>query len=85
MVRRLLGIAVASMLMLASAHAQTETRLALVLGTGAYQTNPMPNALNDAGLVARTLRDLGFSTVEGADLPQAELRQAIANLSLIHI
>ncbi len=79
MVRRLLGIAVASMLMLASAHAQTETRLALVLGTGAYQTNPMPNALNDAGLVARTLRDLGFSTVEGADLPQAELRQAIAN------
>jgi uncharacterized caspase-like protein len=79
MVRRLLGVLAASMLMMASAHAQTETRLALVLGTGAYQTNPMPNALNDAGLVARTLRDLGFSTVEGADLPQAELRQAIAN------
>ena len=79
MVRRFLGFLAASMLMIASAHAQTETRLALVLGTGAYQTNPMPNALNDAGLMARTLRDLGFSTVEGADLPQAELRQAIAN------
>ncbi len=79
MIRRLLGVLAASILMLGSAYAQSETRLALVLGTGAYQTNPMAGALNDAGLVARTLRDLGFSTVEGADLPQAELRQAIAN------
>jgi uncharacterized caspase-like protein len=63
---------------LAQAPAAGETRLALVLGLGAYQTNPIPGALNDAGLVARTLRDLGFSTTEGADLPQAELRQAIA-------
>ncbi|PTM61504.1 caspase family protein [Phreatobacter oligotrophus] len=63
----------------AQAPAASETRLALVLGIGAYQTNPVPSALNDAGLVARTLRDLGFSTTEGADLPQAELRQAIAS------
>lgn len=63
----------------AQAPAASETRLALVLGIGAYQTNPVPAALNDAGLVARTLRDLGFSTTEGADLPQAELRQAIAS------
>jgi uncharacterized caspase-like protein len=79
MIRRLFGAVIASMLMLAAAHAQSETRLALVLGIGAYQTNPMPTALNDAGLMARTLRDLGFSTVEGADLPQAELRQTVSN------
>ncbi|WP_204307333.1 caspase family protein, partial [Enterobacter hormaechei] len=47
--------------------------------SGTYQTNPLPNALNNAGLIAQTLRDLGFSTVEGADLPQAELRGAVAN------
>lgn len=58
---------------------QQETRLALVLGVGSYQTRALPNALNNAGLVAQTLRDLGFSTTEGADLPQAELRAAIAN------
>jgi uncharacterized caspase-like protein len=58
--------------------AAAETRVALVLGAGGYSTNPMPNALNDAGLVARTLRDLGFSTVEGADLTSAEVRQAVS-------
>ncbi|MGL4291847.1 MAG: caspase family protein, partial [Phreatobacter sp.] len=45
---------------------------------GSYRSNPLPNALNNAGLMAQTLRDLGFSTTEGADLPQAELRAAIA-------
>ncbi|CEJ12691.1 Caspase domain protein [bacterium YEK0313] len=50
-----------------------------MLGVGSYQTRPLPNALNNAGLVAQTLRDLGFSTTEGADLPQAEMRAAIAN------
>ncbi|QCI63595.1 caspase family protein [Phreatobacter stygius] len=61
------------------APTQTETRLALVLGVGSYRSNPLPNALNNAGLMAQTLRDLGFSTIEGADLPQADLRAAIAN------
>ena len=62
-----------------SGAAQPETRLALVLGVGSYRTRALPNALNNAGLVAQTLRDLGFSTTEGADLPQAELRAAVGN------
>ncbi|MCZ0738663.1 caspase family protein, partial [Phreatobacter sp. AB_2022a] len=80
MVRRLLGLLAAAVMLGAFAPAAlAETRVALVLGSGTYQTNPLPNALNSAGLVAQTLRDLGFSTVEGADLPQSELRGAIAN------
>lgn len=80
MVRRLLGLLAAAItLIVVAAPALAETRVALVLGSGSYQTNPLPSALNSAGLVAQTLRDLGFSTVEGADLPQSELRGAVAN------
>jgi uncharacterized caspase-like protein len=87
MLRRLLGrglgllagaVMTASMGALAATPAFAETRVALVLGAGNYSTNPVPGALNDAGLIARTLTDLGFSTVQGADLTGAELRQAIA-------
>ena len=80
MVRRFIGLLAAAVVSAFTAlPAVAETRVALVLGSGNYSTNPMPGALNDAGLIAQTLRDLGFATVEGADLPQAELRQAIAS------
>ncbi|MCA0316577.1 MAG: caspase family protein [Proteobacteria bacterium] len=79
MIRRGIGLLAGALLTaLAASPTLAETRVALVLGAGGYATNPMPNALNDAGLVARTLRDLGFSTVEGADLTSAEVRQAVA-------
>lgn len=79
MIRRGFGVLAGVLLTaLAAWPALAETRVALVLGAGGYATNPMPNALNDAGLVARTLRDLGFSTVEGADLTSAEVRQAVS-------
>ena len=35
--------------------AQTEKRVALVIGNGAYQQGPLATAANDAGLVAQTL------------------------------
>jgi hypothetical protein len=35
-------------------------RLALVIGNGAYEDGPLPNAVNDAEDVARTLRSIGF-------------------------
>ncbi|QCK86772.1 hypothetical protein E8L99_13910 [Phreatobacter aquaticus] len=80
MVRRFIGLLAAAVVTAFTAlPAMAETRVALVLGSGNYSTNPMAGALNDAGLIAQTLRDLGFATVEGADLPQAELRQAIAS------
>jgi len=52
-----------------------EGRVALVVGNGAYQSVArLPNATNDARLVARTLRNLGFTLVEGG--PQIDLDKA---------
>jgi hypothetical protein len=50
--------------------AQTEQRVALVIGNGAYESvAKIPNAINDARLVARTLSNLGFKLVgDGAEL-----------------
>jgi uncharacterized caspase-like protein len=42
------------------AQAQEASRSALVLGNASYPMAPLANALNDARLVTRTLKDLGF-------------------------
>ena len=52
---------------------QTEPRIAFVVGNANYGPGALPNALNDAGLVAEALRSIGFEIVEGADLSQADL------------
>ena len=46
--------------LLAQAAQQGGRRLALVIGNGAYEDGPLPNAVNDAADVARTLRSIGF-------------------------
>lgn len=55
------------------AQQQTEPRIAFVVGNAAYGPGAIPNALNDAGLVAEALRSIGFEIVEGADLSQPDL------------
>src|SRR5215213_4778434 len=52
---------------------QTEPRIAFVVGNAGYQRGPLPQALNDAGLVAEALRSIGFEIVEGADLRQPDI------------
>jgi WD40 repeat protein len=46
--------------LLAQAAVQGGRRLALVIGNGAYEEGPLPNAVNDAEDVSRTLRSIGF-------------------------
>lgn len=59
-------------------HAEDqEPRLALVIGNAHYKTAPLATAVNDAGLVAQTLRDAGFDVTEGADLGEEALRNAL--------
>ena len=44
-----------------------DTRLALIIGNGAYRTTrPLNNASNDARLMAKALKQLGFTIVGGA-------------------
>jgi uncharacterized caspase-like protein len=53
-------------------------RLALVIGNGRYANAiELPNPLNDARAVAKTLREIGFQVIEGTDLDRAGMERAI--------
>ena len=48
--------------------AQESARIALVIGNSAYKfAPPLPNPVNDAKLIAETLRGLGFDVIERID------------------
>jgi carboxyl-terminal processing protease len=59
--------------------AETEPRVALVVGNSDYggDLGRLPNPVNDAKLMADTLRKVGFDVVEVEDADQATLKQAI--------
>ena len=58
--------------------AWAENRLALVMGNGAYTVAPaLANPVNDARLVAGTLRDLGFDVSELIDGSKADMNGVI--------
>ena len=57
-------------------NAQTEKRMALVIGNGAYQTGPLATPANDAGLIAQTLQAAGFDVVGARDLDTDSLTHA---------
>jgi hypothetical protein len=61
----------------APAAADKERRTALVIGNSTYLVSPLKNPANDAKLMARTLRDLGFSVDERTNLSQNQMKQAI--------
>ena len=59
----------------ATSAQQTEKRIALVIGNGAYQAGTLPTSANDAGLIAQTLQAAGFDVVGARDLDQDTLRR----------
>ncbi len=57
---------------------QAGSRLALVIGNGAYRNAPaLPNPPNDARAVAKTLRDIGFQVIEGTDLDRGSMEKVL--------
>ncbi|ULK98964.1 caspase family protein [Bradyrhizobium sp. I71] len=55
--------------------ASAETRVALVIGNGAYaSTARLPNPSHDAEDVAASLRRSGFEVIQGVDLRQADMQ-----------
>ena len=81
MIRRLFLLALAAMALACAgavpmqAQQQTEPRIAFVVGNSTYGPGAIPNALNDAGLVAEALRSIGFEIVEGGNLSQPDFIQ----------
>ena len=62
--------------------ARAETRIALVIGNGAYQAVPtLANPPNDARDVADALKSVGFAVTLGVDLDQAKMQAAIADFA----
>jgi hypothetical protein len=60
-----------------AAPASADTRVALVIGNGAYAHAPhLPNPSNDARDVAAALKRNGFDTILGIDLDQAGMQDA---------
>jgi uncharacterized caspase-like protein len=59
--------------------ANAEKRVALVIGNSAYQrTRALPNPRNDAGAIAKLLRDSGFAEVAlRSDLDYRAMREAV--------
>ena len=58
--------------------APAQDRLALVIGNSKYiSVNAVPNAVNDARLMARALRDIGFVVADGFDLSRASMERQI--------
>jgi uncharacterized caspase-like protein len=72
-----LGLLLALTLPCVAAPDTTETRLALVIGEANYKIAPLATPANDAGLVAETLKEAGFTVTGGADLNGADLRKAL--------
>jgi uncharacterized caspase-like protein len=60
-----------------SATAETERRVALVIGNGAYGSIPLKNPANDARDVATALKDLSFDVTLLVDADRAVMEKAI--------
>ena len=60
----------------APAFAQSEKRIAFVVGIAAYPAAPPATAANDAGLIAQTLQAAGFDVSGARDLDGESLRAA---------
>jgi formylglycine-generating enzyme required for sulfatase activity len=60
-----------------STKAQSEQRVALVIGNGAYESTPLRNPPNDAKAMGAMLRELGFEVMEKENLAQKEMKKDI--------
>lgn len=77
-IRVLVGLVIALAVLLASEPSFAEKRIALVIGNGAYPNlGVLKNPPNDAKLMARTLRSLGFDVIERIDADQKGMKKAI--------
>jgi len=74
-------VAALTTLMVFAGVAQAERRLALVIGNGDYQVQPLDNPTNDARLIAETLQSVGFEVTHLEDLGQRDLERAVVTFS----
>ena len=69
----------ACLCLLHTAAAQTEKRVALVVGNARYANRPLLNPAKDAGAMAAALREAGFSVTEKYDLEYDAFNRAVTD------
>lgn len=74
-----LAAVLAALVLLAAAPAQAETqkRLALVIGNAAYESSPLKNPVNDATDMGAMLKNLGFEVISRLNANQKQMEDAI--------
>jgi uncharacterized caspase-like protein len=76
--RVILFLAALTMAAASSWAAQGQERVALVVGNSRYiSANALPNAANDARMMAQALRDIGFVVADGYDLRRDSMERLI--------
>lgn len=78
----LLGLLTCIPTALAGNAAAEGSRAALVIGNGAYRSNPLANPVGDAQSVAATLRRLGFQVTFKENTSRRELLDALREFAL---
>ncbi|WP_374384288.1 caspase domain-containing protein, partial [Thermomonas sp.] len=61
----------------AEAQQAAPKRVALVIGNAAYQQTPLKNPVNDARVMANTLRQLGFQVIQRENATKQQMEQAV--------
>lgn len=77
MLFRLVALVFAAFVAAAPAHAAGSGRVALIIGNASYVAMPLANPVNDARLMAETLRALGFEVIARENASKREMELAI--------
>lgn len=75
--RRFLILAAVVGLSNTSVWANTEPRLALIIGNASYKSSPLNNPVNDARLMEKVLKDAGFTTIKAENASIREMRRLV--------
>jgi len=80
--KQLVTTALLLLLFVAAAQAQDQKKVALVIGNGAYTAgNELKNPVNDANLMATTLKGLGFEVLQYNNVTKTKMDEAIYQFS----
>jgi carboxyl-terminal processing protease len=83
--KRWLGVLWLVIAAVSAVQAKAEPRIALVIGNANYtaEIGVLPNPVNDARLIAKTLQQVGFQVLSVEDADHAELNRTIEALSTL--
>ncbi len=77
LVRAIVLLASMGLVLGSAVQCQAETRRALVMGNADYKTAPLSNPANDARLMAKVLKTVGFDVTTVINANQSQMRRAI--------